>query len=177
MQIAAILICCFAAYAVNMRLRILLSFAVASLLGGCASGDGGLLAGKSIDLKLPIYISTIRDAVDVNQTTITGSGNALQAALLEELKKAGHSITTAPSMSSYDFAVQYTRWEDRATNWSGAPDVISASSTLKPAPFGELVSSSNCEVKSSVLELAPATPERLIPDLAKVLVEKTFPKR
>ncbi|HKQ34805.1 MAG TPA: DUF4823 domain-containing protein [Nitrospiraceae bacterium] len=153
-----------------------LSFA---LLFGCADTHEVMRAsGSSVSLssQASAYVAVPKDAA-YGTTTYSGSGaltaQAIAAAFAPYLNKITVAMKEEDLVSaqqsaragSYTYLLypQILHWEDRATEWSGKPDVASVKVSLIRVDSGEVLDSAVVGGNSGLWTFGGDRPEHLLP--------------
>lgn len=123
------------------------------------------------------YVSVPADG-KFNRTTYTGSGKKAAEVIGAALKKHAPTVTVAPYSQTREEAVDSARkahaaylvwpmivhWEDRATGWSGRPDVVEMSIEVIDLASGSVAASSSIGGKSRWGTVTDDKPEDLLPE-------------
>lgn len=173
----------------TMRRLLAVGF-VAVLLGGCVD-TYSVRQLTPTAAKLPIassfYVSVPADG-KFNRTTYTGSGKKAADVIGSALRKYAPTVTVAPYSQTREEAAASARkaqaaylvwptivhWEDRATAWSGRPDVVEMSIEVVELASGAVVASSSVGGKSRWGTVTDDKPEDLLPEPVNGYVATLF---
>lgn len=153
-----------------------LSFA---LLFGCADTHQLMrVSGSTVPLsrQASAYVAVPKDGA-YGPTTYSGSGALTAQAVAAAFAPYLNKITVAAKTEDLETAQQSARagaytyllypqilhWEDRATEWSGKPDVASVKVSLIRVDGGEVLDSAVVGGKSGWATLGGDRPEHLLP--------------
>lgn len=107
------------------------------------SGSGAMTAQIVVSAFSP-YLSKV----------MTGAG-------IEDLDQA--MVTAKDGNYRYLFYPQILQWEDRATEWSGKPDLVTVKLSIYATDTGALLDSANIDGKSGLATFGGDHPQDLLP--------------
>jgi len=158
------------------------------LLFGCMATrttTGGFMPGvERVAPGEKILVMKVEDSPEIRKGQAAGSGKAITAALRDSLIQHGYPAVMSEQSSlkvalidaggqqcAYVLRGELTEWVDRATEWSGRPDLTSLSVELYSAKNGSLVGSVTHSVAGGDSARAP---QRFVPELADHSLGKLF---
>lgn len=173
------------------RLAAYFFVAIAASLSGCAttrSTTGQGVPGTTIVPGARVLIMRLPDVVQKGEGTVGGSGEAVAAAIRDDLMRHGYAVVTSDKTAlsdafseamaleaSYVLRGAITEWEDNATEWSSNPDKLSVSLELYGAARRELVATGGHRVVGQPATLVSGqTPMRFVPETADHSLARVF---
>lgn len=142
-------------------------------------------------MKIPVtssfYVAVPSDG-KFDRITYTGSGKKAADTIASALHKHSPVVTTGLYPQSREDATAAARdahatylvlptilhWEDRATGWSGRPDVVEMSVEVIDLAIGAVVASGSIGGKSRWGTLSDDKPEDLLPDPVNDYISQLF---
>lgn len=175
-----------------MKRIVLCGSAVAAVIAlGCAttrSTTGQLVPGAKVAPASRVLIMRLPDVVEKGEGIVGGTGEAVTAAIRDDLMAHGYSVMTsdkralpdafgeaAPLEATYVLRGAIAEWQDNATEWSSNPDKAALSLELYEVSTKQLVATGGHRVAGQALTLATGqTPMRFVPELADHSLAKIF---
>lgn len=165
--------------------------AAAAIVCGCAttrSTTGQVAPGAKVAPGARVLIMRVPDVVEKGEGTVGGSGEAVTAAVRDDLMAHGYPVVTSDKSTlpdafgeamsldaAYVLRGAIAEWQDNATEWSSNPDKVALSLELYEVSTKQLVATGGHRVAGQAMTFATGqTPMRFVPEMADHSLAKIF---